>query len=155
MLDYGRSRPRQPSVLLRLIVNAVDACVLARDNPSPQDQQADTANQRITDAGLPRLYHPSEIADALGCSEWWVKEQARQHRIPFTRLGGAYRFTAEHFAGIIRLFEEGPPKSAEPARGGSVSSKPPRPAEIAPPGVHLRAKRPRRMSRPEHASTAA
>ncbi|UFQ16884.1 MULTISPECIES: helix-turn-helix domain-containing protein [Streptomyces] len=61
---------------------------------------------------LPYLYRPAEIAEALGVSEWWVKEQARRKRIPFTRPGGTYRFTAEHFQEIIRLFEE------RPTRGG-------------------------------------
>jgi len=57
---------------------------------------------------VPVLYRPAQIADVLGCSEWWVKEQARRRRIPFTRFGGSYRFTADHLAGIIRIFEERP-----------------------------------------------
>ncbi|MDH2388160.1 DNA-binding protein [Streptomyces sp. HNM0663] len=62
----------------------------------------------VTAVTLPYLFRPAEIAEALGCSEWWLKEQARRRRIPFTRLGGAYRFTAEHASEIVRLFEERP-----------------------------------------------
>jgi hypothetical protein len=44
----------------------------------------------------------------LRCSEWWIKEQARNRRIPYSRIAGGYRFTAEHIAEIVRLFEVRP-----------------------------------------------
>jgi excisionase family DNA binding protein len=53
----------------------------------------------------PRLYVPAEVAQRLRCSERWVKEQARRRRIPFCWTGGSYRFTDEHVATIVRLFE--------------------------------------------------
>jgi hypothetical protein len=65
-------------------------------------------NRKDTDDELPRLYCPEEIAAALRCSEWWVKEQARRRRIPFVRVAGAYRFTAVHYQEIVRLREEQP-----------------------------------------------
>lgn len=78
---------------------------------------------------LPTLLHPADIAKALDVSEWWVKEQARRGRIPFTKPGRSYRFTAEQFAEILRLYESRPvlaagapprrdracPKQADPA----------------------------------------
>lgn len=69
---------------------------------------------------LPHLYYPADVARALGKSEWWVKEQARNNRIPYTKPGRAYRFTAEQFAEILRLFSEGPtgpraPRQSQPA----------------------------------------
>lgn len=70
-----------------------------------------TKRQPAEASALPRLYGPSEIATAIGCSEWWVKEQARRRRIPYTRLGGSYRFTADHLDEIIRLFEERPERT--------------------------------------------
>ena len=80
---------------------------------------------------LPVLYRPAQIADVLGCSEWWVKEQARRRRIPFTRLGGSYRFTADHLAEIIRIFEERP--LAPPDVGTLPSARSPyRPVRAAP-----------------------
>jgi hypothetical protein len=44
----------------------------------------------------------------LRCSEWWVKEQARKRRIPYSWIGGSYLFTEEHIAEIVRLFEVRP-----------------------------------------------
>ena len=54
------------------------------------------------------LYRPADVAKMLHCSEWWVKEQARKRRIPFSLIGGSYRFTDEHVAEVIRLFEQRP-----------------------------------------------
>ncbi|MFH0243134.1 helix-turn-helix domain-containing protein [Streptomyces sp. HK10] len=73
-----------------------------------------------SDAPLPRLYRPEEIAEALGCSAWWVKDRARRSLIPYTRVGRAYRFTAGHLAEIIRLHEETPARPAQPA--GNVAA---------------------------------
>lgn len=64
---------------------------------------------------LPRLHRPEEIADALGCSAWWVKDRARRRLIPSTRVGRAYRFTAEHFTEIVRLHEERPARTTQRA----------------------------------------
>src|SRR5436309_1514564 len=61
----------------------------------------------------PTFFLPSEVAATLRCSEWWVKEQARQHRIPFCWIGGGYKFTAEHVAEIARLFEVRPIEAPE------------------------------------------
>ncbi len=58
--------------------------------------------------GAPRLHRPIEVAQKLGCSEWWIKEQARRRRIPYAWIGGSYRFTDEHVAEIVRLFEVRP-----------------------------------------------
>lgn len=52
-----------------------------------------------------RFYLPSEVADRLRCSEWWVKEQARRRRVPYCWIGGAYRFTEQHVEAIAELFE--------------------------------------------------
>jgi hypothetical protein len=63
----------------------------------------------------PTLYRPAEIAKLLHCSEWWVKEQARKRRIPFSWIGGSYRFTEQHLAEIVRVFEVRPIGNATPA----------------------------------------
>lgn len=96
---------------------------------------------------LPHLYYPADVARALGKSEWWVKEQARNHRIPYTKPGRAYRFTAEQFAETLRLFAEGstgPSVSPQPrptsVRVMGAPPKLPRPA----PASQLRARPPRR-----------
>lgn len=56
----------------------------------------------------PDLYRPGEVAKRLRCSEWWVKEQARKRRIPYSWIGGSYRFTEEHIKEIIRIFHVEP-----------------------------------------------
>jgi hypothetical protein len=54
------------------------------------------------------FYRAAEVARMLRCSEWWIKEQARRRRIPFSWIGGSYLFTATHVAEIVRLFEVRP-----------------------------------------------
>lgn len=92
---------------------------------------------------LPQLHTPQEIADVFGCSEWWVKEQARRRRIPFTKVGGAYRFTAEHLDEIIRIFEERPDQRQAPSGSATPGRRRSHPQTSAP-GIQLRARRPRR-----------
>lgn len=88
------------------------------------------------EAALPRLYRPEEIADALGCSAWWVKDRARRNLIPHVRIGRAYRFTAEHLAEIIRLNEQRPTRSPSGATAVPVAT--------TPPAARARASQPRR-----------
>jgi hypothetical protein len=79
----------------------------------------------------------------LRCSEWWVKEQARQRRIPFCWIGGSYLFTGEHIAAIVHLFEVQPTEACASASStGRVRSS--RPA-AGPTGVGLVARVPRRV----------
>ncbi|RLU80673.1 DNA-binding protein [Streptomyces griseocarneus] len=96
---------------------------------------------------LPHLFRPTEIAKALGCSEWWLKEQARRRRVPFTRVGGAYRFTIEHVAEVIDLFEERPLQPGQSASGGVMArARKPRSPELE---GRLRARSPRRALQSE------
>lgn len=93
---------------------------------------------------LPRLHTPDEIADALGVSGWWVREQCRKRRIPFARVGGAYRFTSDHLAEIVSIFEERPGRS----HGSSTATRSTRrrvQPQSTPPAVPLRARPPRRV----------
>ncbi|MGW8378575.1 helix-turn-helix domain-containing protein [Streptomyces sp. ODS28] len=91
---------------------------------------------------LPRLYEAAEVADALGCSEWWVKDQARRRRIPFIKSGGGYRFTKEHFYEALALLEERP---AQGPVGGPEAMSARRPSSTSSaPVTRLRARRPRR-----------
>ncbi|MFG2314805.1 helix-turn-helix domain-containing protein [Streptomyces tendae] len=108
---------------------------------------------RPSDAPPPRLYRPEEIADTLGCSAWWVKDRARRRLIPHTRVGRAYRFTAEHLAEIIHLYEERPAQPAQAVAwvteplsepGAQTGSGQPRRPVVAP-ATRLRARPPRRQ----------
>jgi hypothetical protein len=97
-----------------------------------------------------QLHTAAEAATFLRCSEWWVKEQARQQRIPYTWIGGSYRFSDTHLAEIVKIFEVLPPVGtpAAPAlrkpRGGrseaisdltatQLTAKPPRRSRSAQP----------------------
>ncbi|MFG2130658.1 helix-turn-helix domain-containing protein [Streptomyces sp. NPDC048751] len=107
--------------------------------------------QKITD--LPQLYSAADVAQALRCSEWWVKEQARRGRIPFTKPGGSYRFTAEHVAEITRIFESRPTGSSSAAVPVSQSAR--RRAATAVSVTSLKARPPRRARHGQSQSTAA
>ena len=46
---------------------------------------------------------PEQVAEAIGASSWWVREQARRGRIPHLRLGrGRIRFLPDQVAALIR-----------------------------------------------------
>ena len=48
---------------------------------------------------------PEEIALTLGTSSWWVREQARQGRVPHLRLGRRrIRFLPEHLDVLVKVF---------------------------------------------------
>ncbi|MGW1489706.1 DNA-binding protein [Streptomyces sp. NPDC002402] len=94
-------------------------------------------------SGLPDTYSAGEVAKALYCSEWWVKEQARRRRIPFIRSGSGYRFTKGHVEEIFRILEERP----EPVNTGvgmAISQGRRTPVVPGMAVVQLRARRPRR-----------
>lgn len=47
---------------------------------------------------LDKSFTTAEVAEALGVSEWWVREQAKHDRVPHFRVGtgkqARYRFAA-------------------------------------------------------------
>ncbi|MDH6586258.1 excisionase family DNA binding protein [Streptomyces sp. SAI-133] len=101
-------------------------------------------NSGETNSPLPKSYSAAEVAKALDCSEWWVKEQARRRRIPFLRSGSGYRFTRSHVEEIFHILEERP----NPVNVPQTSSTSVRPRTFVPfdvPAQQLRARRPRRM----------
>ncbi|MFD7993139.1 helix-turn-helix domain-containing protein [Streptomyces mexicanus] len=101
---------------------------------------------------MPRLYRPEEIAETLGCSAWWVKDRAHRRLIPHTRVGRAYRFTAEHLAEIIRIHEEPAPLRSDRTSTPTPPSNPigtrapatPQTGPSTSPTPRLRARPPRR-----------
>ncbi|MFF0014561.1 helix-turn-helix domain-containing protein [Streptomyces sp. NPDC005374] len=110
------------------------------------------ARQKIT--GLPQLYSAADVAQALGCSEWWVKEQARRGRIPFTKPGGSYRFTAEHFTEIMHIFESRPTESHD-ALAPTKQAPRRRATTTAASVTSLKARTPRRAQGRQPQSSAA
>ncbi|MFG2777547.1 helix-turn-helix domain-containing protein [Streptomyces prunicolor] len=93
--------------------------------------------------GLPPTYSPAEVAEALDCSEWWVKEQARRRRIPFIRGGSGYRFTRAHVEEIFNIFEERPDQVNAPEAKG-ISTRRRTVVAFDVPTAQLKARRPRR-----------
>ena len=71
---------------------------------------------------VPTLYTAEEAAKALRVRQSWLERQAAARKIPFTMLGGSYRFTAGHLAQIVHIFEAAPAPAAVPAT--STSSGP-------------------------------
>jgi excisionase family DNA binding protein len=56
----------------------------------------------------PTVRTPAEAAAILRVKQSWLERQAAARKIPFTMLGGAYRFTDEHLAEIVRMNEKVP-----------------------------------------------
>src|SRR3954454_13292650 len=93
------------------------------------------------------FYRPAEVAAMLRCSEWWVKEQARNRRIPYSWIGGSYLFTEAHIAEIVRLFEVRPTTHVvtdEPATVPSGRRKSSRADDVTRSAIRLVARTPRR-----------
>src|ERR1017187_4357057 len=72
-------------------------------------------NSRPAVAPSPALVRTAaEAAGIIGgtCKASWLKQQAREGRIPYVRLGGAYNFTDAHIAAILGIFEHLPAVAA-------------------------------------------
>jgi excisionase family DNA binding protein len=90
-----------------------------------------------------------EAAAILRVKPSWLERQAAARKIPFTMLGGSYRFTADHLAAIVILHENRPAPR-------SLASSEPRPRG---PGRSARSNeleaselRPRPVARPRSAA---
>jgi excisionase family DNA binding protein len=51
------------------------------------------------------LYTATEAAKILKVKKSWLERQAAAQKIPFTMLGGAYRFTDGHLAAIVQIYD--------------------------------------------------
>jgi excisionase family DNA binding protein len=69
----------------------------------------------------PALYTAAEAAEILKVKRSWLERQAAARKIPFTMLGGAYKFTDGHLATIIQMHENMP--SASGKRGSRPRSR--------------------------------
>lgn len=58
--------------------------------------------------GAPVIHTLEEAAAILRVKESWLERRAAARKIPFTMLGGAYHFTAEHITEIVRANEKLP-----------------------------------------------
>jgi hypothetical protein len=70
----------------------------------------------VTAGGASITVHTlNEAAAILHVKPSWLQRRAAARKIPFTMLGGAYHFTAEHIAEIVRINEK-LPAAGEPKR---------------------------------------
>lgn len=69
-------------------------------------RHTDHRERNLTD--LPVLYTAEEAASILRVRQGWLERQAAARKIPFTLLGGSYRFTATHLNEIVHIFEPEP-----------------------------------------------
>ena len=63
---------------------------------------------RVRGQGPIALYTVDEAAAILRVKKSWLERQAAKRKIPFTMLGGAYRFTSDHLTTIVRIHEQAP-----------------------------------------------
>src|SRR5262245_45825666 len=77
------------------------------DRPEHGVVSAEGVQVSAADTGSRRnltLYTSEEAAAILRVTRSWLERQAAARRVPFTMLGGGYRFTAGHLAQIVDLF---------------------------------------------------
>jgi excisionase family DNA binding protein len=90
----------------------------------------------------PVLYTAAEAAEILKVRRSWLERQAAARKIPFTMLGGTYRFTDGHLAVIIQMHEMVPSRSGK-AQDSRSRSRRGRKPPATPSGVALLSPRPR------------
>ena len=83
----------------------------------------------------PDLYTAAEAAEILRVKQSWLERQAAARKIPFTMLGGAYRFTDGHLAAIVQMHEKMPSPSGHARDSRSHSPRPGKPAPAVANGV--------------------
>jgi excisionase family DNA binding protein len=73
-----------------------------------------------TSAGQPVMHTAEEAARLLKVKQSWLERQAAARKIPFSMLGGSYRFSDRHLAEIVRMNEVAPvgsiPDLSQPGR---------------------------------------
>lgn len=99
--------------------------------------------------GALALYTAEEAAVILRVKKSWLERQAAARKIPFSMLGGSYRFSSVHLAAIVQMYEQAP---AAPTRTGRDSGR--RRLSSEPPGTGERSAplRPRPRSGPRRAA---
>jgi excisionase family DNA binding protein len=83
----------------------------------------------------PELYTAAEAAEILRVKRSWLERQAGARKIPFTMLGGAYRFTDGHLATIVQMHEKMPSPSGNGRDSRSRSPRPRKPTPAVAEGV--------------------
>jgi hypothetical protein len=98
-------------------------------HPTPLRPRVVPAPKTVLSAApseIPAVHTLDEAAEILRVRGSWLERQAAARKIPFTMLGGAYHFTAEHLAAIVRQHEITPAERAQPASDATRSRRPAR-----------------------------
>lgn len=87
--------------------------------------------------GPPSVHTAEEAAEILKVKQSWLERQAAARKIPFTMLGGSYRFSDRHLAEIVQMNEVAPVSVAgdappSPRLRGNVGTANPAVTAIAP-----------------------
>jgi hypothetical protein len=107
-----------------------------------------TRGPGATSASARLTWNAVEAGLRLSCTATWLREQARNNRIPYTKLSGSYCFTDEHLIEIIRIFEVRPHRPASPPQPSAARRHPVLPPPV--PGrepVLLKPREPRKRGR--------
>ncbi len=91
----------------------------------------------------PAVYTAAEAAEILRVKQSWLERQAAAWKIPFTMLGGAYKFSADQLAAIVQIFEMMPSPSGSARDGQSRSQRTRKPVQAGGSDIALLRARPR------------
>lgn len=90
-----------------------------------------------TSAGQLVMHTAEEAARLLKVRQSWLERQAAARKIPFSMLGGSYRFSDRHLAEIVRMNEVVPgrsiPDMSQPGRAPRRTRSGAEPTGIAAP----------------------
>ena len=143
------ARKHVPSVSRFLLFPAVVCCILLFMNSAGPE----TSSRPAVEPG-PALVHTAiEAAAIIGgtCKPSWLRQQAREKKIPCRKIGGAYNFSDADIAEILAIFEQRPAaRPATPAPARTARQRPAtRPAEASPPAgvTQLKPRQPRTLRR--------
>ena len=96
--------------------------------PQTRRPERTAASTHDTTRTTPKVYTKAEAAAILRVKESWLERRAAARGIPFTMLGGAYHFTDEHLAEIVRINERvpvaGEPKAERTRRAPQKRTEP-------------------------------
>lgn len=68
---------------------------------------------------MSRVYTAAQVAEQLQVKESWLRARCEGREVPFTMLGGSYRFTPEHVDAIVRQYEQTPASRRSATRAAS------------------------------------
>jgi excisionase family DNA binding protein len=80
---------------------------MAADTTTPAGP-AHTASAEGAPGGHLMMHTAEEAARLLKVKQSWLERQAAARKIPFSMLGGSYRFSDRHLAEIVRMNEVAP-----------------------------------------------